>query len=516
MDNVWLTNAGTTINIGSWIVIDPGPDWGARDILQYVYAQNPLTPGGRYAYDFAPVRRMRFPLLVGSQTTVGSLDKVEAMLRLLARPGATIDIKPDGVATAEMVRFDVVGGRVNHDPYSLPIQRIARRKLALELDTQPFGYWPTWIMLASVSALSLPAYVAINGAASVIGDAPAPVRLILRPSAPEIPSSALATVMTRIVDGIAWSVGAGASVPTMIPGGSMINPGISAWKATYRADSYASGIGGPTVVDTFVPPAVGTFFGGAALSAANLLYLFAKTPVGRFRVYAWMQLGPSGALPVQVSAGAMFTTSAPLPSANPIASVAPMLASTGFFNANGAVSAYGNISPSVYSLYDLGEISLPADPAIGSALATSSGFNSYVGLWFKPASAAATQTLSVAGIYLHAVDGPNGIIPRGLGIPTITQAAGVGQGLMLDTTARAAALGANGAGMDFSSVRGNAWPFYRGQMPYVSGSTTFLSLLPFPRQSNASGAADPVIWDANPVTLLNLAYRPTFAFLRGF
>jgi hypothetical protein len=122
-----------------------GPDQG-------VDQREPVLRGRRARVRERRPRRMSIPLLVGSGAW-GSLTQVESLLRLCARPGGVVDIQPDSEAQA--VRFDVISGRWEEE-YSTPENRALRRKGTLHLDCMPYGYLPTWILLASTASVALP------------------------------------------------------------------------------------------------------------------------------------------------------------------------------------------------------------------------------------------------------------------------------------------------------------------------------------------------------------------------
>lgn len=521
MDNVYLTSpAGSMIAIGSWMRADPAPDYGARDLVTQAYNQNAFVDGGQFSYEFAGIRKMSFPLLVPSGGISGqSLDAIEQLLRLCARPSGFIDIQPDGVPTAEMVRFDLLGGRVNHDPYNVFLQRIDRRFLRLELDTPPFGYWPTWITLASTAGLAMPLVMALNGGASVIGDVPAPVRLVISPSAPRIPSGPPGSWG---IDLLAWSFGApshyAAVFASALPGrlfsaGGPVLAGLPA--ATYRSDVFASSIAGPTVVDYFIPPAAPTQFGGSYRLTDLTRAATSGRNTSRYRAFGWFSLSPSGVNPAQVMLDSTFDGNQPLASGGRVATIIPAVAS-----GSPSVTAWGALASPGYTLYDLGEITHPpADVPSGLDKAQ-------LRLFFQPASSGATQMISLAGLFLHPLDGPNGIIGRGIvqpsvGVPAaligLTQTNAVK--VVLDAAQRQTALGFFGGGLVDFAINTNliksAADVHRGGFPFIGASTAWLTVLAETRLLNQPSVVDPLIHSSNISFNVSVAYRPTFAFLKG-
>jgi hypothetical protein len=176
---------GTVINLGSWIVADAGQlDFGARDLIKALYAENAAAEGGVLAFETANVRRMVFPVRLASSAFLptGGLAGIESAVRLAARPGAVIDLMPEGVATGDAVRFDVLAGRYE-ESFDLRISRAGRRDGLVKLDVMPFGYLPTTILLASVASIGLPGVLAIPNA-SIFGDVPGLARVVIQPSSP--------------------------------------------------------------------------------------------------------------------------------------------------------------------------------------------------------------------------------------------------------------------------------------------------------------------------------------------
>lgn len=519
MDHVYLTGPqGTTIDVGSWIDLSRGgPDYGARDLVQAQYAQNSLAEGGVFAYETEPIRRMLFPLTVPSGGVGGnSLDTIESLLHLCARPGGYVDIQPDGTPTANMTRFDVVGGRVNHDPYTVPVQRAARRFLSLGLDVQPYGYWPTWITLASVNtagAVVAPTRFLIS-AASIIGDAPGLAQLVVQATAPPLASGPGGSYYLGYM---AWSIAGHPSLQK-----SPISSASSS-TLTFVSDAYASGIAGPTVAQLGFP--IGTspgFFGGlnGAFPVPNYNLIVAGPTYavmrGRFRIYAWMKLTPTGAMPVQVSVDAYPDgIYHPLASANPIATVIPAVGS----GASSALGSWGIQAGGAYTMYDLGEVVFPRTPE-------ASGYENTVAalrFWAQYPSAAATAQLNIAAAWCLPLGGPAGIMPRGFGIPTDgAGVASITNRIDLDGGRRTAALKLRSGGVEDLKVDGGVEPVirsalgeYRGVFPLVGASDTQLNMLVETRPYGMVNAGPLIHGTSAPKIAYSLSYRPRFRFLRG-
>lgn len=505
MDNAYLNGPqGSMLNIGSWFQVDAPPDYGARDLIQQQYAQNALADGAQFAYEISGKRTMRFPLLVASGGAAGlSLDSIEAWLRTMARPSAYIDLQPDGVPTAEMVRFDVIGGRVNHDPWSLPLQRVDRRKLTVELDTQPFGYWPTWITLASVGwpGVQTPFRTLIRGA-SVIGDVAAPVRLVL--DAGNASSTAISSgpAGSYSVDFLAWSLSGGPSYPP-----STIAAAPSGIFGAF-SDAFASSlIGTPTVARLGLSGTLAV--GGAPSTLQWEVVTQVNTPTilrGQARLFMWTKLSTTGGttgVPLQVMSD-VGPSGDPLATANSVASIVPGVGSGG-----GHVTAYGNSPSSGYVLYDLGE------RAFGN------NASEMIRLYYTGPSVQAAPLLHVAGYWPLPLDGPAGILPRGLVLPTTTGAWLPYNRLDLDAVARTIDIKSGGSsvqGIDVTTQprRRSALAFYRGGLPFVGASDQMLNVIAGTRPVGTGNNDAPMITGVSGIKMAySLAYRPRFQFLKG-
>jgi hypothetical protein len=470
VDHVYLTGPqGTVIDVGSWIRTDPGPDYGAHDLVQQQYAESALAEGGRFAYETEPVRRMTFPLMVPSGGLAGqSLETIENLLRQCARPNGYIDIQPDGTPSTAIVRFDILGGRVNHDPYSIPIQRAGRRQLSLALDVQPFGYWPTWITLASVASVALPGVLSFNAPASLIGDIPALVELVALATG----ASSGGANPTYMFDAFAYGNAGRPSFSAQLAGGSWVTAG------TVIGDRYALG-----------SQAAGVPYPAAAAGwALKLSYPIpsALEPAYRGRYRAFALFSGHASVPYQVSLDAGLDTLAALASAAPIATVAPT---------SGAYDVW----------LDLGELTLPA---VGSGIQQ----QQLLRLWANPVSIGASSMFTFGGAYLLPLDGESGIMPRGLSQPSV----GIAHASQTITGFRAAP-DVGPAPWVSSQPAANGYIYYRGQLPRAGASIVQFDLIGMQRLGSvASGVyPDMIRADGSLRAQASVRYRPRFSFLRG-
>jgi hypothetical protein len=115
------------------------------------------------AFENVGVRKMEFPLRVASiGAPFNGAAGVQAWFRTLARPGATLDVQLDGVATADAIRFDVGAGRFELGGWNTHLfTQLDRFEGTLKLDTQPLGYLPTTILLASAASIGGPCVLTI-------------------------------------------------------------------------------------------------------------------------------------------------------------------------------------------------------------------------------------------------------------------------------------------------------------------------------------------------------------------
>jgi hypothetical protein len=464
-DSYVLTSPqGSTYDLASWSDLSAdGPDFG-DSWMSANYTSNPAADGGQLAYESVGVRTMRFPLVVASRivaSLAGNPDLLEAeqLIRQAARPGALLDITVTGDANSQAIRFDVLTGRWKPD-YNVRHQAVGLRLGTLELDTQPFGYMPTEILLASVASVGLPGKLDLD-TSKLIGDVPGLANFqisMVNPPATNYPAGTWRT------DFMAWSLGARPSFQAFWSGASVQSQDIPL---------------GSTVGDKFAPASQAMQFvpsqNLAAWKQAVLLDISQDIEPayrGRHHLFVWARLGPSQALPWYLSADVAAFAKQALASAAPIATLAPDVAS-------GSPGAYGAQPSPAYTLLDLGMIALPAH---GSGATTTPRIR----LWLSPATSnvgVASTTFTFGGLYLQPLDAGAGNVARGIVVPTIGATSGfeapgvrvnaIRQQVTLDTTGQKSDLLAN----------------YRGGFPLVGASALRLDLLigERPIGANATG-----------------------------
>ena len=483
-DSYVLRFAGTSVEIATFTRAE-GVDFGTRDLLRFQHIEAPFDLVSLQQKS-AGVRKMAFPLIFRASApglNLG-LEDAEALLRKLAQPGATIDLKPQGATTA--TRFNILSGRYEVD-YNVHHNREGFRLATLRLDTEPFGYWPTIITLASVASMALPGN--ITWAGSVIGDAPGLARVIFQPT---VASSIAAGSWMH--DFIAWSVHSRASYLGLIQaaslglfaGASLLNDGFAPASQAVR---YAAS---QNQADWF------------QLTAYQLASALEPALRGRHRAFAWMRVEPSQALPwyVAIDTVPQINPSAALASAQPVATIAPAVAS-------GTPGAFGAQPSPAYTLVDLGEIALPAT-------ASGIGGDQRIRLWAAPATSnvgVASPVLLVGALGLLPIDGDaHGVLPRGLAYPSIlTPSAGK---LIVDATNRQVTINDRALDMGTANPALNGWQHYRGVLPYIATGGR-LDAIGATRKTAASGATMPPVHNAPAWTSVSVQYMPRFQFLKG-
>lgn len=506
MENIYLTGAaGTQWNVGSWLEKTAGPvDYGAHDLIRQQLTQAAFVEGAQLGYETAAgPRKMSFPLIVASGGITGlSLDTIEAAMRQMVRPGGYVDLQPQGVATAERVRFDILGGDVSHRDYSVDVQRVARRRYTLSLLTQPYGYWPTQIVLASVASIGFPMKLAIP-AAAVIGDAPGWATLRIDP----YHATQWGAGGTYVPDFVAWSAGGKASFNAFLHPASWVYLGLGSigGDANAPASQYAGAYLSPTLNWTLTNQ-----FNYTIPSSMAAVY------AGRYRFFAFANLGPSTPAPffaigdnVPVSAGAVVVATG-----NPIATMPPSLSPT----ANATWNAIG----SGYTLLDLGEISIPRFAQAGSYLGPETlriTFGNSPS--FQGSVPSGGAFLKLGGAWLMPLDTPGGFLTRGLAQPTIFGAQPAYGALALNSRTRdnlvLGTLDTKNSPLQDNSNSGVAafgWNFYRGGLPYVSATNAQLNVLVGVRQVGGVNS-DPAAVGPGTRAGIALTYTPRFQFLRG-
>ena len=472
MDHYILTGPnGSRVDLGSWLMADPGPDFGAKDLIRAEYAESPLSEGGLLTAEHVGVRRFSFPLRPRSCAGIaGGLPGVEAFIASLARPGAYVDLMPEGTATADAVRFDVLGGRYE-ESYSVALQRIGRREGELKLEVEPYGYWPTEMILASTASIGLPGALAINGA-SILGDVPARARIAIQPTITN--TIFTGSLATYIPDFIAWTMGDRAS-------------------AFFGASSFVRWFGyGGTIIGAAK---------GVGSTVHNVYPLVRDTwqRIGYVRINDSALHGPMNAIAFLGAVGAT-TVKAEMKIA--LDAVTWRGQNYSLASARLPVSLYSPGHPShVYSgdsldLVDLGRLCLP--PAASGVAQVN-----LVRLWVKPGpSYTATSALSFGGLALMRQDAPMGLLSDGV-IPYPSDR------LVLDS------LGGDRIYlMDDDEVRGIP-RHYRGGLPELAPSQIFLSLIGAARQVQAPSTSH-LAYPGTMHAAVSITYRPRFRFLKSF
>jgi hypothetical protein len=496
MDNLVLYRAdgASSFNLGSWLRADPGPDFGETDLIKAAFAENPAVDGAVLAFETINHRPFTIPLRIASHSAWGGLQGAEAQLRQLARPGAYIDLQLDGVASAEVVRFDVLAGRyeLTHDVRMA--QQLDRREGTLKLDVQPFGYWPTMILLASAASVGLPGQLAIPQ--PIIGDIPGQAIVSVQPTVgTSYPSG------TWYPDMLGWSLSAAPSMTGLLAGGSWTVFGTGVGAATVFGDTKAPT---PTVFAQIYKTTDAASWNG--LAVYSITSSFEPAFRGLFRAFAYVKWAPSTVLKAQMTMDVIpltgDTADRPIASANPIATVVP----------DGGASMFVSPSPA-YQILDLGLQTIPA-------LASGYPNTSKLRLWFSTATTTpATTTVTLGGVVLLPVERSAGILADGLAQPTIYQinssskenrfvADGV-EGLLLHSAQTAVDIGtAYFPDYDLQAR-------HRGVFPMVGASTTRLDLIAGSRKWAASGATAPVVHSAPLFASVAVKYRPRFTFMKG-
>lgn len=488
MDSYRLILGATTLDIGSYVRADMPPDFDWGGLFRSTITQNAWVDGGVLAFETNSPRKFHFNLrLASSGAFTGGLEGLEQLVRAMARGGAAIDVQPEGVATANAIRFDVIDGRL--DPtYSIYVQRLARREETLELTVQPFGYLPTMILLASVASMAIPGRMTIP-IASMIGDVPGLARLAIGPTI------GTQFVGTWLPDTLVWSIGGNPSQLPVIPAASVIGPSgavPAAVGATINANAFARS---SQMFTAFLTAGTAVYqqLGRVVIPAA-------VEPAwrGRFRAYGMLRAWPSQAGPYLVSLDAVpdiLGPGAALASSQPVATVVT----------DGTV-----VGSQHFQMVDLGEISLPPG-------ASGLTVQPMLRLWGRAAttgSAPATVAVSLSELYLMPLElSGAGVLGRGLTSPTIGAASPIPGVLVLDSTTGAAVIAQATGDMGSAAPLTDARVWYRGVMPALNGSAQALDVLAGVRASGASGiiAANGPMFAAAAVS-----YRPRFTFLRGF
>lgn len=470
MDSIILTapGGGTSIQIGSWLDLpNGGADYGTKGLIEAQFVDNPFSEGA-LAFENVGVRHMAIPLLINARG-VASLTQVESMLRTFARPGGYIDLAVEGIPTAEAVRFDLLTGRWE-PAYDTYLQRVDRRRGTLYLDTGPYGYWPTWITLASVASMSSPGTLQIPGG-SLIGDGPGLVEIRA------VPTISNATT-TWTCDGALWSLNCRSAsfLPALVAG------------------SWIGGAG--TVNISGLPNSAGTgqVLLVGSVNASTLYQQLSYTipsalePAyrGQYRAFGVFQSMGGGSQAFMLDAAQGNATAEALASSGVVAS---------------------GLTPSGYAFSDLGLIDIPR---VGSGIQQSVVLR----LW-----AQGSPTFVFGGLYLQPQDGDTGVVQAGLAFPSVgVSGSYVSAGFVVGgdkdslSSGRAYSFRADVPSAPLRDLR--RWTI--GPMPRTSPSTSRLDLFSFQRH-----VGDPTMTPLAAFTTtsysapVSVRYRPRFQFVKG-
>lgn len=483
-DSYILSYGGTQVDVASFTQADPGADFGQRDLLSAAYVEGPHTDGA-LAVEEAGVRRMSFPLILAASRSIPNLglEDTEALLRRLARPGATLDVRPQGATS--YTRFDVLGGRYDFS-YSVHQNRAGLRLGSLRVETKSYGYWPTSILLASAASIGLPG--TLSWAGTIIGDAPGLAKIVVQPT-------------------VATNIAAGSWVPDFL---ALALNHRASQLAHLQAASLGLFAGASLLNDGFAPASQAVRYAASQnqgtwtiITAFQLASALEPAHRGRFRAFGWFRVEPSQALPwyTTIDAVPQANASAAMASFMPVATIPPAVAT-------GAPGIYGAQPSPAYLLQELGEITLPVT---GSGM----GGDQRIRLWMTPATTnvgVASPVLVVGGLHLLAADSDAaGLLPRGLAYPSVlTPSAGK---LTVDARSGAAVISSTDLDLATANPVVNAWQHYRGQLPRVA-SAVRLDLIGGSRKT-ASGATAPVVHNAPAFAAVSVSYTPRFQFIKG-
>lgn len=560
-DNLVLYNraGASAVNIGSWLQADPGPDYGARGLIQAIETEG-FADGGRLAYERAGIRKMSFPLMLASGGAALSLANLEALIRDNARPGGYLDVQADGTPSADAIRFDIIHGAWE-PAYSVYLQRAARRQGQLLLDVQPYGYMPTVILLASgVSASYQDTFQLTWNPGSILGDAPALAVVAFHASvatymtlAPTLGGAGNTGQFWR-PDGYWWSLArpsgaTGFSVPADFTAATTVNQNTA--------------IGSNNIFQATIAPLNTTPFGAymrldlmpSGIDAWKQIVLrqmpasAAQLYAGRYRVYGFFRYIQSVASPglsnaqatqplqilLDEAPGSYLTGVAPMASAYPVAtliSVAPTgLSGVGtpwpdaMRFGNGGL---GGATEPGFNLVDLGEHSFP--PQASGAWAPWQ-----LRLWARMGTSfvGTYPRVDFAGLRFQALDGPAGILTSGAQQPTTnnivgTDGAGNFWGAVLQTDSllvdginhRVAIFGGSalGAGSNIASpgeIVAEPRSRYLGEWPRLVGTEMQFDMGVIDRPQTSAGATTMTGAVSRSAIAVSVGYRPQFQFLKG-
>lgn len=530
----------STIQLGSWLDPEVGVDYGSKDLIQSMQAGNALTDGGRFGYRHGTIRKMQIPLIINTPSPA----MWEGMLARAAYPGAIIAVQPELVPSSQAVYFAVIDGR--YEPaHNIFHNRVGVRKGVLHLETQPYGYWPTEILLASSASVGQFGTLAVNGA-SLLGDVPPIAHVRITPTT----ASAYMPTGSWFADMAAWSLSGRPSFSAVFPASAFsfvasVPPWNPAWAPsqaflpTIAADVYAPGGQGWGVQMPVTPPGSSAWTQLYSSLASAIPSALAPAYAGRFRVFAFAKMTPS-CLPWQLIVDAQrFQAGQALASANQIATWAqPAWATSLYMVATGLTGGFtpasvtgwatSFIASPGYQILDCGELTLPP---------YASGFQGPVELrvWANPIPAISASNYAwFGGLYLLPVDGPAGILTGGLAAPSVGawQATTAIVSSVIDPSHVFYVVGASPASMaqgqfemnmgfsesylvtrpGASQVYGDVRALHRGVTPRIGASTNQLNILLGDRRA---GESFPTMAANLEFAAVSVSYRPEFQFLYG-
>lgn len=443
-DSYILTGpAGTSVDLATWTIYEEGIDTGAAEIRVPGIVENPLAEGGMLAFEQARAREWTFPLRLASIGTYGGLDGLAVHLQNQARPGGQLTVIPQGMGSDNRIVFDVLHGELRMRRYMPRVQeQAARRAYDLVLRTQPFGYSPTWIVLASAASVGLPGKLDLS--ASLIGDAPGLAVVVVSPTQAGPPTA----VGTWMIDTVAWSLGGRPSFHPLLGGGSWVSA-IPSGAYNARSESITG-----TALTLYTSP---TQTGWTAVAYYTIPSGLEPAYRGVHRAYAYLRrhtdivpVGPSNMMKV-----ALDVAPALLPSA-PFASVTMKATFNG-----------GPASAAVYPMLDLGLLSIPAAASGAQGAQT-------LRLWaYGPGQAGTNNNFTeIAGVALLPVT-PAGILSKGLVAPDFqVGSAGVAKFDGQRRTVEISLAASVASGIAVADGLGN----YRGGFPQIGASHVAVAL----------------------------------------
>lgn len=442
-DSYILTGpGGSQLNLATWTIYADGIDTGAREIRVPGIAENALAEGGAFGYERNPARRWTIPLRLASTGTYGGLDGLAAHIQNQARPGALLTIIPDGYASDSRVCFDVLHGELGMRPYSPRMQTAHRREYDLQLVTEPFGWAPTWMIVASAASVGMPGQLAL--AASMTGDAPGLAVVTITPTQAGPPTAP----GTWMVDSVAWSAGLGPSFAALLGGGSWLSA-IPSGAYNARSESITG-----TVLTLYTSP---TQTGWTTLAYWTIPSALEPAYRGVHRAYGYLRRHTDIAPLGTVTAWKLALD------------VAPGIAPSAAFASTAQKAAFpaGPASAIVHSLVDLGQVSLPA---VASGVQSEQRLR----LWgWGPGNVATDNNFTeLAGIVLMPVS-PGGALRTGMVVPDfLVGSAGL---VKFDAARRTVEIGLAGAGASAAPL-GQGIGNYRGGFPLLGPSQAAVAI----------------------------------------